>query len=60
MSANSPKYIEKVIIIFYVYFPNSFKQKNYDISKILKNKLVDLDKCFYYQNCSYNQIGYFE
>jgi len=31
-------------------------KKNIDILKNTKNKLSDLDECFYYQNCSYNQI----
>jgi len=38
------------------YVQYSLNQKKFDILKILINKLLVLDKCFYYQNCFYNQI----
>jgi len=52
ISANSQKkYFEKVIT-FQIYLI----KKYWYLKKILKNKLLDLDKCFYYQNYSHNQI----
>jgi len=53
MSANyQKKYFEKSY-----YVPNNLIKKILMFLKILKNKLLDLDECFYYQYCSNNQIN---